>query len=556
MPPQGQVADALAAGTGSVTWTGSAWQISPAWSGPSAYNSSVILLPSGTATSTTNYGSYSLEFEWSYWNGSAAATGSSYLSVDGSGTLYWKGNSGTNLFTLTQSGSFTLNGTFSAQGGLSYQATTPTQRPINPNLVVDPAFEFGLSFWSWNTTGTWTPQGPGYAGAVPGAMYIPGNTSIAANSSLYIMSQPVDAVAVNWYAASALAAFTPGTSWGTISAYIEIVFLNSSGSQVGSVASAAIPMDGGWHTATVVGQAPSGTSYVSLAFVLAGGSSGGTTTTGWFALPKLEYVTGSSSVPTAWSNDLHYVGDVGGFLGSPTLFLGRLAVGAGISSSNTANANIALSVFNNASVQAAYYGFEATPNFGPPSTSANWAVWANTASNRVDFVSSAWAFVQANPSTYPSPMITFGPTNGTAAWIDYNGNGWFAGNVNASGGLKANGQMEYEVATLNLNTSSLNAAFTLYGQQVLVGHVMGTATYYLEVGLSSGLTTVTAYAQLYDVTVGAAVGNSLVSSSAGGLQVLRSGTLALTAGHVYSVGAYATTAGEAYLYEARIVAVI
>jgi len=456
VPPQGQVADALAAGTGSVTWTGSAWQISPAWSGPSAYNSSVILLPSGTATSTTNYGSYGLEFEWSYWNGSAAATGSSYLSVDGSGTLYWKGNSGTNLFTLTQSGSFTLNGTFSAQGGLSYQATTPTQRPINPNLVVDPAFEFGMSFWSWNTTGTWGVNGPGVA--VPGSLSIPANTSIAANSSLYIMSQPVSTLTGATYAASALAAFTPGTSWGTISAYIEIVFLNSSGSQVGSVASAAIPLDGNWHTATVVGQAPTGTAYVSLAFVLAGGASGGTTVSGWFALPKLETVTGSSSVPTAWSNDLHYVGDVGGFLGSPTLSLGI-------------------------------------------------------------------------------PIVT------TAT-------------INAEGGLKANGQMEYEVATLNLNTSSLNAAFTLYGQQVLVGHVMGTATYYLEVGLSSGLTTVTAYAQLYDVTVGAAVGNSLVSSSAGGLQVLRSGTLALTAGHVYSVGAYATTAGEAYLYEARIVAVI
>jgi hypothetical protein len=65
------------------------------------------LHPTGTATSTTNYPSSALQLQRSYWTGSAAATGTSKLSVDAAGTLQFTNESGSAAFSVSQAGALT-----------------------------------------------------------------------------------------------------------------------------------------------------------------------------------------------------------------------------------------------------------------------------------------------------------------------------------------------------------------------------------------------------------------------------------------------------------------
>jgi hypothetical protein len=67
------------------------------------------LHPTGTATSTTNYPSYALQLQRSYWTGSAAATGTSKLNVDSAGVLWFTNESGTGVASVDQSGNIAGN---------------------------------------------------------------------------------------------------------------------------------------------------------------------------------------------------------------------------------------------------------------------------------------------------------------------------------------------------------------------------------------------------------------------------------------------------------------
>jgi len=148
--------------------------------------------------------------------------------------------------------------------------------------------------------------------------------------------------------------------------------------------------------------------------------------------------------------------------------------------------------------------------------------------------------------------------------------------VQANGGLSANGSFEMEVATIlpivgpgtaavqswlsTTSTTPVTVNGTWSNAVVSVGHVMSTASYILEVLLGSSSTTATAYATLWDINNGAVVSGTAASvtpAATGTPYLARSGPLTLTAGHNYTVALYSsTTAATAYVYGARLVAVI
>lgn len=85
-------------------------------------------------------------------------------------------------------------------------------------------------------------------------------------------------------------------------------------------------------------------------------------------------------------------------------------------------------------------------------------------------------------------------------------------------------------------------------------HVVPSGTYFFEVNMGNQTAGDTTYCQLYDVTAGAAVPNSTLSTTLSPNQTIRSTALALTAGHTYTALAW-VSAGTAQINIVRVVGV-
>jgi len=128
----------------------------------------------------------------------------------------------------------------------------------------------------------------------------------------------------------------------------------------------------------------------------------------------------------------------------------------------------------------------------------------------------------------------------------------FVPNLNVAG---VGHQLEYTVAQLVAGGTwtTTSTSPSAVGPLAFVGNVYSNAYYYFEAAVYNGAG---AYAELWDISAGAAVGGSEVATSSGTVAVLRSGAIGLTAGHYYGF-AYWSGSGSSstVLITARIVGV-
>jgi len=222
----------------------------------------------------------------------------------------------------TLTGTITAQSPITANQGIAGLASSlHGQSPIRPNLVVDPLWRAGAAWWNGPVTGA--PSGVlaynfGIANdpdAWPKATFNGYTNNGSSSVNIALSSYLIPATAGEYFSASVLCAFGPGSSSG-VSANLQIQFYNSSKAIVGSSAT-QLPMDGGHHTGQVIGaQAPTNTAFVDLVLFVTV-PAGATFNGGWWAFPKLEKVESSTAVPTLFVET--FSAFAGGALQLPTL---------------------------------------------------------------------------------------------------------------------------------------------------------------------------------------------------------------------------------------------
>lgn len=333
------------------------------------------------------------------------------------------------------------------------------QRPVRPNMCVDPGFELGTGYWILRSGARWTVNTANQG--IPGTVTPPAG-AIAANTFWALGSTTVPAAANDWWAVSCLAAFNSG-AWGTAYPFLQVTFLDGSGNQLATANSGAIPTDGTWHSPSAVAQAPANTASVDIRFVIAGGASGGTSNGGWFALPKLERVESSTSTPTMFTVDRlvapYQVGSLPITVSGDTEALaisGPFYTNMAITITTTGTGKDAGILFDSSGVGGRKYLLDAGGT-GSGIGAGNFGFWDSTSGVAALYVDSShnahvdggiyagtlglWTTVGWNvPMTYPlgSAIRTSGATtSGNYLGFGMTSGGWYFGKSTASDGSQA-----------------------------------------------------------------------------------------------------------------------
>jgi hypothetical protein len=115
---------------------------SPSFAGLTV-NGNETISASGVATGATNYASNQLKFNRSYWTGSAAANGTSYLQVDSAGALNFYNESSSSVAKVDQSGNVTARTLISnVTTGTAPLTVTSTTKVANLNVDQVDGYDF------------------------------------------------------------------------------------------------------------------------------------------------------------------------------------------------------------------------------------------------------------------------------------------------------------------------------------------------------------------------------------------------------------------------------